>query len=108
MSEQGLALGLAIMTALVFAIFAYALLMMAASQARHAKFYRTRAGARDVSEAALVFAREQLMADPNYCPTSPVNLDLNWDGIPDPPPVNIAVTNCGAGNSHLISAQVIY
>ena len=107
MKERGLALALAIMTALVCGIFAYALLLMATSQARHARFYRSRSRSLAASEAGLVYAREQLLRVPTWCGDPGFLFDSDDDGVKETTVV-ITVTNCGAGNSHAISAQVVY
>ncbi|MBI4323625.1 MAG: hypothetical protein HY596_05060, partial [Candidatus Omnitrophica bacterium] len=53
------------------------------------------------AEAGLVWAMQRLWQDQAYC------------GAPDPPVINglnvdVTVTSCGAGNTHTLSAKVLY
>ena len=99
--EQGSVLVIAILTALVCAISAYAVLMIAMSSARTTQFFPGRTAAWYAAEAGIVWAQDRLMDNPAYC------------GVPGPPPLGtiiiaVTVSNCGAGNSHIISSKVVY
>jgi Tfp pilus assembly protein PilX len=65
-SERGAALFFAILFALVGAIMSYAMLILAVSNARQAKFYRTRMPARYAAEAGTVWGRENLYSNPTW------------------------------------------
>ena len=99
--ERGIVLAAAIITAIICAIAAYLVLFLAISQARHARFYHQRARARYATEAAIVWAQQQLWADGAFCP----------DFANAPPmegfQVQVKVTNCGAGNNHQIQARIL-
>jgi hypothetical protein len=82
-------------------ISAYAVLMLARSQALQARFYRERVRGRYTAEAGIVWAQQRLWNDPTYC------------GSPDPPvmdglAIDVSVTNCGVANTHVISSKVTY
>ncbi len=107
-SDRGaVVLTFAIGTAFVCAIAAFTVLIMAVSNARHARSTRERVKARYLAEAAQVYAREQLWMNPAYCPGAPVMLDTNGDGLTDTP-VTITVTACGANNKHQIVTNVTF
>ena len=126
--EEGFALTAAMVTALLCSIAAFTVLFMAISGARRSGFFRGRTTGRYLAEAGLVIAREKLMADPNYCPggpctpggpcigTEPVDTNNGAGGgfangvtsDSDDALVTITVTNCGAGNNHVVSATMSY
>ena len=97
--ERGAVLGFAMMAAFVASIVAYLILQLATSQARHAQFYRNHASARYASEYGLVWARQQLLVDPNFCVA---NQTLPLNGMT----VTVNVTNCAP--PHTITSQVTY
>lgn len=98
--ERGvIALSMAIIVALIGAIASYALLTIAISNARQARFYRTRLPARYAAEAAIVWAQQQLSVSPGFCGGT-----HTVGGVP----VSVTVTNCVAGNPHTLSAKVTY
>ena len=99
--QRGSILVISILTALVCGIGAYAMLMIAMASARTATFFPGRSTARYAAEAGIVWAQDRLMDDPTYC------------GVPGPPAfgalnVVVTVSNCGAGNSHVITSKVVY
>ena len=101
-SEQGVVLGMVIIAAIVFSIAAYAMLSVAMSHRQRVKeFDVDRLRARYAAEAGLVWAQEQLWANPAFCggapPFNPIN-GLN---------VAVAVSNCG-GPTHQLTASVTY
>ncbi len=116
-NDRGAVLGITIMTALICGIAAYAVLQASVSEARHTKFMKGRVGARYLSEAALIIAKEKLWneATTPYPPgcaaggmmTMTELVDTNGDGTGDTP-VNVTITNCGAGNQHTIAAKATY
>ena len=107
--ERGAIFGMVLLTALAVSISAYGALLVASSQAQYNRLARQRLRARHVGEAALVFTREQLWTDPRYCGGF---ASLITDGVTGAvTPVNIVVTDCGAGNEsrpHRITATVSY
>ncbi len=118
-NDRGAVLGITIMTALICGIAAYAVLFTSVSEARHTKFMKGRVGARYLSEAAIVYARERLWQNPAFCLTNqPVTIDTNGSGVlgdavgvpPEPDKVVdfVTISNCGAGNQHVITARVDY
>lgn len=112
--ERGAALGLVIASALVCSIASYYILRLAASQSLQSNFFQGRAESRYLAEAALVVMTQKLAADPNTC-TSPggdlIQVDTNGDGLldaNDAPAVRVTITNCGAGNKHVLIAKASY
>ena len=101
--NRGAALYIATIVAVACALGAYVILTMAMSQARHARFYRERVRARYATEGAIVWAQQRLWRDPSYCGGGGVPA-VTINGIP----VTIAITNCGPGSPHIITAQVTY
>jgi len=103
--ERGAVLGFAIMTAFLASLAAYAMLVIAASQAQHARFHREHASARHAAEAGLVWARERLTREfaggPTFC------------GTPGPPDINgmsveVTVSPCPGGWPRTVSSTVTY
>ena len=86
---------------MIAAFASLAVLQLAISQTQHAKFHENRTRSRYAAEAGIVWAQQRLLNDPTYC------------GVPDPPAIDgiavtVTVTNCGAGNTHAVSARVDY
>ena len=99
--ERGAVLGASILTALVCSVIAYLVMFLAVSQARQARFYHQRVRARYATEAAIVWAQQQLRANPAFCLT-------NGNGpLLEGYQTTVTVTNCGANNSHQIQARVL-
>ena len=99
--ERGTVLAVAILTAIVCSVTAYLVLFLAISQARQARFYHQRVRARYATEAAIVWAQDQLRINPAYCP--------NWANAPvmEGFQVQVTVTNCGANNTHQIQTRIL-
>lgn len=100
-TRGAIVLSMTIIVALLCAIACLAVLQLAIGYARQGRFFINRTPYRFATEAGIVWAQEQLWANPAYC------------GNPDPPVINgvtvdVAVTNCGAGNVHTISAKATY
>ena len=107
MSDQrGAALWIVIVTAFMCAVAAYSILFMASSEARRARYFRDRTGARYLAETGLVIAMQQLWADPAYCGGSEL-VDTDGNGAGDQPVV-VTVTNCGANNVHQLQTKVTF
>jgi Tfp pilus assembly protein PilX len=110
--ERGIVLGATLIMAFVAALASYGMLAIAIAQSHHARFYRERSPALGAAEAGVVWAQQNLLADPTWPaplgnPTT-VNVDIDVDGIDD---VTIAVTPaCAAAPcpSRRIDATVIY
>ena len=101
--ERGAVLGVAIMTAIVCSVVAYLILFLATSQARQARFYHRRVRARYATEAAIVWAQQQLRANPAFCMTDGNGPLL--EGLEEYQ-TKVTVTSCGAGNNHQIQARI--
>ena len=99
--ERGTVLAVAVLTAIVCSIAAYLVLFLAISQARHARFYHQRVRARYATEAAIVWAQQQLRANPAFCP------NLANAPVMEGYQVQVTVTNCGANNTHQIQARIL-
>ena len=118
--ERGMALGIVLMASIVFSIAAYGVLTMAVSRAQQEDFLGDRRiRAHMAAEAGLVYAMQKLWADPNYpnpccgggCSgsTKTDTWPLDTDGVGGTDTtIDISVANCGAGNTHTLSAQVVY
>lgn len=102
--ERGAVLALAVGVAFIASVSAFVILQLAIASSRRAQFYREQSHARYAAEAGIIWAQQRLWADPNYC------------GNPDPPSatftpavnVDVTVSNCGAGNLHVVNATVTY
>ena len=107
-NERGLALAMVIMAALLAAIAAYAMLLAATSQATQGRFTVDHARTRYAAEAALVWAQQQLLADPTW--SSAQGADVTIDGVS----VDIIIPSCPTGSptppcpSRRLTAQVVY
>ena len=64
--ERGVILGVAIAIALLASIAAYTVLQIGMYQARHAEFYRDHTASRYAAEAGLVWAQQNLYANPTW------------------------------------------
>ena len=108
-NERGMALGFVLIIALLGAIAAYAILMLAISQARHSAFSQERPSARYAAEAGLVWARQRLWEDPTSCfPANPdLSVDADGDGTAETN-VDIVASSCGATDRRTLTAQVVY
>ena len=104
MGQRGVVLTLAVVIAVLGAIASLTILQMAYYQSRHARFHRLHTVAQYAAEAGVVWGQQRLQQNPVYC------------GVPDPPAamfnppanVDVTVTNCGAGNDHVVRALVAY
>ena len=107
LNDRGIALGVVLMTAVIFSVAAFAVLTMALSgQQRLKVLSKDHLSAQYAAEAGVVWVMQRLWNDPTYC--------ANNTPLPSPPnpinglTVNVTVTNCGANNPHQINAKVIY
>ena len=114
-NAKGYILGMTLILAFVFAIVAYANLMLAVSQAEHRKFAEKHPNASYAAEAGVVIARERLIRNRDYCgPTGTgvwtQQVDSDGDGAVTAADLTVEITinNCGASNSQTISAKVVY
>ncbi len=98
--ERGMVLGIAMLAALIATIASYAMLAVAVSRARQARFYRDRLPARYAAEAAVVRAQQRLWTTPGYCG----ELGLVIGGVT----VDVTVSDCTPGNPKTVSAKAIY
>ena len=128
--ERGVTLAAVIITALIFAIAAFALLNMVLSQVQRAEGSLARQRAAYAAESGLVWATQRLCRDPNYPSAGPsstcitpsscttcntagsqasdrLSLDTDGNGSLETQ-VNITVTNCGPNRLHTLSARVTY
>ncbi|MBI4322761.1 MAG: hypothetical protein HY596_00620 [Candidatus Omnitrophica bacterium] len=100
-NERGVALGMVIVMALIFAVAAFGVMTLSVSRSQTSGLQAHRLKAQYAAEAGLVWAMQRLWQDQAYC------------GEQDPPPINgltvdVTVTNCGPGNTHTLSAKVLY
>ncbi len=102
-ARQGAALVAVIVTALIASVAAFGALLLAMSHAQSGGLQVKRLRAQYAAEAGLVWAQQQLWADPAYC------------GTPDPPAINglnvdviVSPSPCVAGTAHRIQAKVTY
>ena len=107
-TERGTGLfGFAVVLAIVASIAAYAILVIAMSQARQGHVLQEHPRARYAAEAGLVLLRERLLRNPAYCTSSSELTDTNGDGGGDTW-INLQVTNCGVTNRHQLISRVAY
>ncbi len=99
MNQRGGALTTMMALSAIASIASYAMLINAISNARHTAYHESRTRARYLAEAGVIFANQQLWADPNYA-GGPETIDGE--------DVVITVTNPGAGRQHEINATVQY
>ena len=64
--RRGAALTIAIVFGVIASVASYTLLTIATSQARQGRFFRNRAGARAVSDAAIIWAQQNLYDNPTW------------------------------------------
>jgi len=118
--ERGAALGLVIITAVVFAVAAFAALTMALSRAQVANTIGPeRLRSNYAAEAGLVWAMERLWADPTWGsgvggpPDLVVPNDMNGDGVIAPGEgvsVDVQIAACGGPPcpDRQLQATVVY
>ena len=123
-AERGMALGIVILTSIVFTTAAFAVLSLSLSRTADAQFKEQRLRARYAAEAGLVramgrFWRQDVVGDaveypPGCAAGSPSGAeewawDFDGDGTVEPnEKVTITVTNCGANREHTLAAKVTY
>ena len=102
--ERGFALAATVITALLCAVAAYVILLIATSQARRAKVFQERYAARYAAEAGLVWAKEQLWANPTWSPNPGTDVTIN--GLA----VDILLPTCSSNpcEERQLQAKVIY
>ncbi len=88
--KRGLALAMVIMAALLTTIAAYAILLVATSQAKQGRFNADRTRTRYAAEAALVWAQQRLLADRTWSSAQGGSPDVTIDGVP----VDIIIPPC--------------
>lgn len=105
-NERGAVLTFTLVMAFLFAVAAYADIMMAVSQAEQSRFWKERPKARYASESGIVWAMQRLWEDPTW--SSPAgNVDFT---MPDGTPVDVIVAPCSNNpcEDREISAEVAY
>ena len=100
-NERGIALGMVIVLALIFAVAAFGVMTLSVNRSQTSGRQTHRLKAQYAAEAGLVWATQRLWSSQANC------------GVPDPPPINsmnvdVTVTNCGAGKTHTLLAKVLY
>ena len=117
-NERGVALGMVIVMALIFAVAAFGVMTLSVSRNQTSSRQAYRLRAQYAAEAGLVQATQRLWRDPTYpaascidgtCPAcSPAGSSLTDTATVAGTSVAITVTNCGAGNVHALVAKVLY
>ncbi len=117
-NERGMVLGMVIIMALIFAVAAFGVMTLSVSRSQTSALQSHRLKAQYVAEAGLVQATQRLWRDPTYpaascidntCPAcNPVGSSLTDTTTVAGTSVEITVTNCGAGNTHKLSAKAVY
>lgn len=112
-NAHGVAMGLVLVSALVFAIAAFGAMTMAMSRLQQEQFLgEDRMRASYAAEAGLVWAMQRLWESPTECFGASPDFSIDTDGSGPLPPmgVDITATPCpgpGVINSKL-SAKVVY
>jgi Tfp pilus assembly protein PilX len=104
---QGSVLTMALVSALVASIGVTTMLFLAVANARQARSIRERMRARYLAEAALVRAQGRLWlgpADAANCPSSPMQFDLDNNGIPDES-VDVTAMGCPGFGFELVARR---
>jgi Tfp pilus assembly protein PilX len=118
-NERGFVLGMSIIMAFMFAIAAYADLMLAVSQSQHTRFWKDHPSAKYAAEAGLIIARERMinsrLLGVNYCGPLGVNpwneqVDSNADDAitADDLTIQITINNCAAASGQTVTSKVVY
>ena len=108
-SERGTVTGLAIMMAVISALYSYVLWQLVTTASQHARHCRQRSAALYAAEAGLVWAQQQMFAGLGGCFASNPDISVDHDGIVATPaiPVNIIAAPCpGPGVQTRLSAIV--
>jgi len=118
-NQRGIALGVVILSALVFSAAAFGMMTMSMGRVQSSNQDAKRLRAQYAAEAGLVRAMERVRANiaggpvyPPGCPaggtgTEDMYLDTDDNGSSETK-VTITVTNCGTGASQQLSAKVSY
>lgn len=112
-ARRGIALGIVVVTSLVFAIAAYAVLYAANSLGSRANFQKRNTSARYAAEAGLVWAMQKLWANPAECFNANPDFSFDTDGNPTTKAmaVDVIATPCPtavAGAEMKLQAKVAY
>ncbi len=106
--RRGIALGVVILTSIVFSIAAYAVLFMMMGLKQRTNFYERNLRARYATEAGLVWASQRLWANPGDCFNANPDFSIDDDANPLTPDIRVdIIRNPCAGNSTL-QAKVVY
>ena len=104
--ERGIALGVVIITAVVFSVAAFAILTLSMGGAQQAGSYARRLKARYAAEAGLVWATQRLWGTPTW--TSSAGTDLTVGGMN----VDVTLSACPAPpalcDNRRLEAKVTY
>jgi hypothetical protein len=107
--ERGVVLGIILITAVIFGIAAFGLLSFAVNQAGQANFVgEDRIRARYTAESALVWAMQELWANPADCAFGPYIFDTNDDGTNDTTATVTAAPCPAPGVLSTLKAQVTF
>lgn len=96
--ERGVALGIVILSAIVFSVAAFAVLTMSLSRAQTAELTEDRLRARYAAEAALVWAMQRLWVDQTWSSGLGIDLPFDIDGdgsIAAGEGVDVSIPACG-------------
>ena len=106
-NERGIAVGMVIVMALLFAIGAFAALMSALTRLRISGTIRQGIVARYAAEGGLVYAMQKLWVDPAYCGTGATPISIGAKGYTKD--VHITVTPCNPPTpGQVIKAKVTW
>ncbi len=105
-NKRGAVLTFTLVMAFLFAVAAYADIMMALSQAEQARFFKERPAARYASESGVVWAMQRLWQDPTWS-SAAGNVDFT---MPDGTPVDVIIPPCvnNPCEDRAIQAKVAY
>ena len=107
-NRRGIALGVVILTSVVFSIAAYAVLFMMMGLKQRNRFYEQNLRVRYATEAGMVWATQRLWASPGECFNGSPDFFLDDDANPITPDIGVdIIRNPCAGHSTL-QAKVVY
>ena len=118
-NQRGMALGVVILSALVFSAAAFGMMTMSMGRVQSSNQDAKRLRAQYAAEAGLVLAMERVRVNiaggpvyPPGCPVGGTGTEEVWfdtdDNGSSETKVTITVTNCGTGANQQLSAKVSY
>lgn len=107
-NRRGIALGVVILTSVVFSIAAYAILFMMMGLKQRNSFYERNLRVRYATESGLVWAQQRLWANPAECFGGNPDFTIDDDANPLTAAIGVDIIRTPCGGDSTLQAKVTY